>query len=146
MKLSAIILLLAACFAVPVHAARAPEYISDGVPNTNNTTTLHLSGVAVKVRVISVYDHVIGCTPITGCAQGPLLTFWIQSGAQASNCSQWYTKIRSLEHLNPATSPYSYLELVNINGGLLLTDEGIYMYPLGTLVCNGALDWNPPAK
>jgi hypothetical protein len=108
---------------------------------STNTETLHVRGVPIVVRYIQTTDHPMGCTQQIGdCGNDNTFSFLIQVGAQATNCHHWFTKILKMETANPAATPYPYLELVT-EAGEILTDEGLWTFPEGTITCNGSLDW-----
>jgi len=120
------------------YAAPASYQILDGKPFLTQTSILHVNGQAMPVRFIAVTKHSMGCV---NCFAGEKLTFWIEAGEQAQNCSKWYSTILRRETNNPRAVPYPYLELVFMQSAPILTDEGIFVFPLGSITCNGSLDW-----
>lgn len=126
-------------------AASPPLQVWDGTPLVTRVQTLHVRGVPMLARLIQINEHLMGCGLVSGgCSVGPRLSFWmqsgwVQSGDQARNCSLWYSAIQAMQAPNP--KPYPYLELVT-RPGQIWTDEGLWVYPLGSVTCNGALDWN----
>jgi len=124
------------------YAAPASYQILDGTPFLTQTSILHVNGQAMPVQFIAVTKHSMGCVLPTGnCYPGTQLTFWIEAGAQAQNCSKWYSTILRRETNNPRAVPYPYLELVTQPAASILTDEGIFVFPLGSITCSGSLDW-----
>jgi hypothetical protein len=114
----------------------------DGKPLSTNTETLHVQGAPIVVRFIQTTDHPMGCTrPIGDCGNDDTFSFLIQVGPQATNCHRWFARILKMETADPAATPYPYLELVS-QAGEILTDEGVWIFPVGTITCNGSLDWN----
>jgi hypothetical protein len=93
--------------------------------------------------MIKIKDHPMGCQLLNRCPVGVQISFWMQTGNQELNCNRWYAAVLLMESAKPRATPYPYLELVT-QGTPLWTDEGIWVYPSGTLSCNGALDWTGP--
>jgi hypothetical protein len=128
-------------------AATPPLQVWYGTPLVTKVQTLHVQGVPIAVRLIQINNHPMGCVPLSGgCTDGPLLSFWMQSGwmqsgDQARNCSLWYSAIVAMQATNPNARPFPYLELAT-KPGQIWTDEGLWVYPSGSVSCNGALDWN----
>jgi hypothetical protein len=92
-------------------------------------------------RLIQINEHTMGCQLLQGgCSVGPRLSFRIQTGIQEENCYQWFSAIRVMETTYLYAKPYPYLELVT-QSGQIWTDEELWVYPLGSVSCNGALDW-----
>jgi fructose-1,6-bisphosphatase len=90
---------------------------------------------------VTIRLHQMGCsTTSSGCSGRGSANFWIQDGTQGKSCSQWQEAVSLLEKRNP--KPYPYLELLVIDSNQILTDEGVWVYPAGSVSCNGALDWN----
>jgi len=125
-----------------VSQAAVPEVLVwDGTPHVTEVQLFHVSGVPMMARLIQINSHLMGCQLMQGgCSVGPPLSFWIQTGIQEENCYEWFSEIREMETTYPNARPYPYLELV-IGPGNIWTDEGIWVYPAGSVRCNGALDW-----
>jgi len=132
-----LILLTTICYAEP-----DPSTLGTfGTPRSSHRYTLHVNGVPITVWEFTINVHQMGCS-ISGspCSDGPQVSFWIQDGTQAKNCSSWQQTVLLLE--KPKPHPYPYLELLVTQANQILTDEGQLVNPEGQVSCNGALDWN----
>jgi len=127
-------------------AASPALQVWDGTPLVTKVQTLHVRGVPMLARLIQISSHTMGCGLVSGgCPVGSRLSFWmqsgwVQSGDQARNCSLWFSAILAMQATSPNARPYPYLELVT-QAEQLWTDEGLWVYPSGSVTCNGALDW-----
>jgi hypothetical protein len=128
-------LLLLATFA---HAAAPPRKIWTGVPQFTESRILHIGRVPVSVERIEMRSHQMGCQ--VNCSDGPVFSFWMQSGSNQQNCSRWYSRILALETELAGSDSSAFLELTTV-GSQFSTDEGIRFYAAGSVSCHGALDW-----
>jgi hypothetical protein len=132
----ALILATSACY-----AADSSVQVWNGKPRATRTLTLHVDGQPMSVTRIEIMEHSMGCMLETGnCFVRNTLVFWIQAGAQAQNCQKWFSTVHRQETTIPEATPYPYLQLVT-GSEQVLTDEGISVYPVGAVTCNGSLDW-----
>jgi hypothetical protein len=135
------LLLLLATFA---HAAGAPpRKVWTGVPQFTESRILHIGRVAVTVEHIEMTYHQMGC--MVPCADGPVLSFWMQIGSDQDNCSRWYSRVLALETELAGSNSSAFLQLATV-GLQFPTDEGIRFYPAGRVSCQGALDWTEVSK
>lgn len=125
-------------------AAAPAQQVSDGTPYITAIRILHIRKVSLMSRLIEINYHLMGCSLVkNGCSVGSQLSFWMQTGTQEENCYQWFSEVLAMEASNQSAKPYPYLEVVT-EPGQVLTDEGLWVYPVGTVSCNGALDWTNP--
>jgi len=130
-----LLLLTTICYADP-----SPFLGGVGTPELPQKHTLHVGGVPMVVWQVTINVHQLGCS-VTGsdCNRGPQVSFWIQDGPQAKNCSVWQKYIPLLQKRRPV--PYPYLELLVTPAVLITTDEGQLVYPANSASCSGVLDW-----
>lgn len=122
-------------------AAVIPPQVWNGSPHITSVRILHVNGVPMMARLIQISYHTMGCQLLKdGCSVGSQLSFWMQTGSQEHNCYQWFSAILLMESTSPNATPYPYLQLLT-QPSQLWTDEGLGVYPVGAVSCNGSLDW-----
>jgi len=121
-----------------VHAAAPPRKVWTGAPQFTESRILHIGRAPVAVERIEMRYHQMGCQ--VNCSDGPVFSFWMQSGPNQENCSRWYSRILALETEFAGSDTAPFLELTTV-GLQFSTDEGIRFYPAGSVSCHGALDW-----
>jgi hypothetical protein len=120
------------------HAAAPSRKVWTGSPQFTESRTLHIGGATVTVVLIEMRYHQMGC--MVSCSDGPVLSFWMQSGPNQDNCSRWYSNVVTLEAQLAGSDSNSFLELDTV-GSQVSMEEGIRVYPASAVSCHGVLDW-----
>jgi hypothetical protein len=136
-------LLSVALLAVPSFAQQTAR-IWTGVPVNLTTLTLHVSG-----QPISVYELTVSIYPMNTAPPWPVglwLYTYLQADSgnplnkktwgQSSWCQWWFSEVATLELQNPKHLPYPFFEMNMLTSASpLQTDEGIPVYPAGSVTC-----------
>jgi hypothetical protein len=129
--------------AIPSLAQQTAQ-IWTGTPVNFGTLMLHVQG-----QPIVVYEFVVSIYPMNTPPPWPV-GLWLYNYVQADSgdpkdkstwgqsswCRWWFFQVAAQEQTNPKHVPYPFFEY-NLQTGttLLQTDEGIPVYPAGTVTC-----------
>jgi hypothetical protein len=120
-----------------------------GLPVNFGTLTLHVQG-----QPITVYEFTVSLIPMNAPPPWPVgqwLYTYVQADAGSGTnkstwgpgswCRWWIYEVASLEQQHAQQTPYPYFE-INLPLGveLMQTDEGIQVYPAGSVTCWQASD------
>ncbi len=115
-----------------------------GQPVNFATLTLHVQG-----QPITVYEFTVSLIPMNLPPPWPV-GLWLYTYVEADSgsgtnkstwgqgewCRWWINEVAKLEQQNPQQLPYPYFELnLPLGVQLIQTDEGIAVYPLGSVTC-----------
>jgi hypothetical protein len=144
--LSSLFLLLAMTVALATPSFGQQSYlIQTGLPVYLSTLTLHVQGQPVTVEYLVVSLYPMNTPPpwpvglwldlylqADTSGDGPNKSTW----GQGQWCRWWFNQVAQLETQNVQQVPFAYLE-VNLPAGIALvqTDEGIPIYPAGSVTC-----------
>lgn len=147
------LLSLGLLLAIPSFAQQQSFIINTGLPINFATLTLHVSG-----QPISVYEFTVSLYPMNTPPPWPA-GLWLYTYVEADSgggtnkstwgqgkwCRWWIYEVAALEQQNPQQLPYPYFEInLPTNITLIETDEGIPVYPAGSVTCWQASNDFPP--
>jgi len=129
--------------AAPARAQQSAR-IWTGMPIGSATLTLHVSG-----QPISVYEFTVSVYQMNTPPPWPV-GLWLYNYVQADSgnpqdkstwgqstwCRWWFYQVTTLEQQNPKRVPYPFFEMNMLTSVTpVQTDEGIPVYPAGTVTC-----------
>ena len=129
--------------AMPTFAQQS-YLIETGLPIDFSTLNLHQQGQPVNVDLIVVSLYPMNTPP--PWPVGLWLFMYVEAGAggganksnwsQSQWCQWWFNQVAQLETQDSQQIPFPYLQ-VNLPAGVaqIQTDEGIPIYPAGSVTC-----------
>lgn len=146
---------LATMTLLPAIPSQAQQRVSiqTGLPIYFGTQTLHVQGQAISAYLIVVSIYPMNTPP--PWPAGLWLNTYLQTDAslgiekstwgQGQWCRWWFSEVQQAEGQNSQELPFPYLE-VNLPASvpLIQTDEGISVYPAGSVTCWQASNDFPP--
>jgi hypothetical protein len=118
--------------------------IQTGLPISFGTLTLHVQG-----QPITVYEFAVSLYPMNTPPPWPV-GLWLYTYVEADHgsginkstwgqgqwCGWWMSEVATLEQQNPQQIPYPYFQInLPTSVAMMQTEEGISVYPAGSVTC-----------